>query len=225
MDSMLIKNPSVDSDVSRESLNELQYWITKRTQTPDVSDYLVSSIICELSLVEREWGSVANVGVGRRGRSGLGGGGSIAGVGGEVAGVGEREYWHLPTSRFHQKTVFTLPNWRPSTNSNNNDSSKKNEHRSKELRLNDAFLYFESMVLDKGQKPDAAQATQLLYDICKANKLRKAVRLMEMMVSFGIIPGAASYTFLVSNLCRRGNIGHAMQLVEKMDEYGYLTNT
>ncbi|GMN33878.1 hypothetical protein TIFTF001_044844 [Ficus carica] len=57
------------------------------------------------------------------------------------------------------------------------------------------------MVLEKGQKPDAAQATQLLYDLCKANKVRKAVRVMEMMVS---------YTFLVSNLCRRGNIGHAM---------------
>ncbi|GMN32213.1 hypothetical protein TIFTF001_044664 [Ficus carica] len=81
------------------------------------------------------------------------------------------------------------------------------------------------MVLDKGQKPDAAQATQLLNDLGKANKLRKAVRVMEMMVSSGIIPDAASYTFLVSNLCRRGNIGLAMQLVEKMDEYGYLTNT
>ncbi|GMN74459.1 hypothetical protein TIFTF001_055006 [Ficus carica] len=80
-------------------------------------------------------------------------------------------------------SVFTLPYWRPSTNSNNIDSSKKNEQRSKELRLNDAFLSFETMVLDKGQKPDAAQATQLLNDLGKANKLRKAVRVMEMMVS------------------------------------------
>ncbi|KAB2636820.1 pentatricopeptide repeat-containing protein [Pyrus ussuriensis x Pyrus communis] len=111
-------------------------------------------------------------------------------------------------------TVFALPNWRHA----------KNDRRSKELRLIDAFVHFESMV-GKGQKPDVAQATQLLYDLCKVNKMRKAVRVIEMMVLSGIIPDAASYTFLVNYLCKRGNIGYAMQLVEKMEEYGYPTNT
>ncbi|KAM1244512.1 hypothetical protein ACFX1X_036299 [Malus domestica] len=87
-------------------------------------------------------------------------------------------------------TVFALPNWRHA----------KNDRRSKELRLIDAFVHLESMV-GKGQKPDVAQATQLLYDLCKANKMRKAVRVVEMMVVSGIIPDAASYTFLVNYLC------------------------
>ena len=67
--------------------------------------------------------------------------------------------------------VFTLPNWR----------AGKSDSKSKELRLNDAFLYLEYMV-GRGHKPDVVQATQLLYDLCKANKLRKAVRVMEMMI-------------------------------------------
>ena len=51
-------------------------------------------------------------------------------------------------------TVFTLPNWR----------FGKTDLRSRELRLNDAFLHLEYMV-GKGQKPDVVQATQLLYDL------------------------------------------------------------
>ena len=111
-------------------------------------------------------------------------------------------------------TVFTLPNWR----------NPKNDRRSREVRMIDAFQQLESMIR-KGQKPDVGQATQLLYDLCKASKMRKAVRVIEMMVASGIIPDAASYTFLVNNLCKRGNIGYALQLVDKMEEYGYPTNT
>ena len=58
--------------------------------------------------------------------------------------------------------------------------------------------------MGKGQKPEVNQATQLLYDLCKFNKARKAVRVMEMMVGSGIIPDAASYTHLVNFLCKRG---------------------
>ncbi|KAL8461984.1 hypothetical protein ACS0TY_033172 [Phlomoides rotata] len=104
-------------------------------------------------------------------------------------------------------SVFTLPNWR----------SGRIDPRARELMINDAFLYLEHMV-GKGHKPDVASATQLLYDLCKTNKLRKATSVMEMMVKSGSIPDAASYTFLVNLLCRRGNVGHAMQLVETMEE-------
>jgi pentatricopeptide repeat protein len=110
-------------------------------------------------------------------------------------------------------TVVTLPNRR----------STKSNSRSREPRLNDAFLHLEYMV-GKGQKPDVAQATQLLYDLCKANKMRKSIRVMEMMVTYGIIPYAASYTYLVNYLCKRGNVGYTMQLVEKMEEHGFPTN-
>ncbi|KAL0363010.1 UNVERIFIED_CONTAM: Pentatricopeptide repeat-containing protein, chloroplastic [Sesamum calycinum] len=92
--------------------------------------------------------------------------------------------------------VFTLPNWK----------SGRNDPRTREVRLNDAFLYLEYMV-GKGHKPDVANATQLLYDLCKSNKLRKATRVMEMIVRSGSIPDAASYTSLVNHLCRRGMSG------------------
>ncbi|GLT55302.1 hypothetical protein SLA2020_284390 [Shorea laevis] len=119
-------------------------------------------------------------------------------------------------------TVVTLPNWR----------SGKSDSRSRELRLNDAFLHLEFMV-GKGQKPDVAQATQLLYDLCKANKMRKSIRVMEMMITSGIIPDAASYTFLVNYLCRRGNVGglcmhgdlnQSLQLLDRLMLKGLIPN-
>ncbi|KAK6934824.1 Pentatricopeptide repeat [Dillenia turbinata] len=113
-----------------------------------------------------------------------------------------------------EESNFTLPNWR----------SSKNDTKTRDVRINDAFLYMEYMV-GKGHKPDVAQATQLLFDLCKSNKLRKATRVMEMIVSSGTAPDGASYTFLVNSLCKRGNIGHAMQLVEKMEDRGYPAET
>ncbi|KAI8007186.1 Pentatricopeptide repeat-containing protein [Camellia lanceoleosa] len=113
-----------------------------------------------------------------------------------------------------KETVFTMPNW----------SSGRNDPRTRDLRLNDAFLYLEYMV-GEGHKPDVDHATQLLYDLCKLNKLRKATRVMEMMVNSGCSPDPSTYNFLVDHLCRRGNVGYAMQLVEKMEECGYPTNT
>ncbi|XP_047163375.1 pentatricopeptide repeat-containing protein At1g79080, chloroplastic-like, partial [Vigna umbellata] len=110
--------------------------------------------------------------------------------------------------------VFNLPNWR----------GGRNDPRDKELRVYDAFLHLEYLV-GKGQKPEVTQATQLLYDLCKFNKARKAVKVMDMMVDSGIIPDAASYTYLVNFLCRRGNVGYALQLVEKMEGHGLPTNT
>ncbi|XP_040966925.1 pentatricopeptide repeat-containing protein At1g79080, chloroplastic-like [Gossypium hirsutum] len=85
-------------------------------------------------------------------------------------------------------SVFTLPNWK----------TGKSDSKSRELRLSDAYFHMEYMV-GKGQKPDVVQATQLLYDLCKVNKMKKSIRVMEMMVDSGIIPDAASYTFLVNH--------------------------
>ncbi|KAL3643186.1 hypothetical protein CASFOL_014001 [Castilleja foliolosa] len=119
-----------------------------------------------------------------------------------------------PTPLAPKDSVFTLPNWR----------SGRNDHRTRELKLNDAFLYLEYMV-GKGHKPDVSNATQLMYDLCKCSKARKASRVMELMVNSGTKPDPASYTFLVNHLCRRGNVGHAMQIVGIMEEHGYPTNT
>nr|CAD1841478.1 unnamed protein product [Ananas comosus var. bracteatus] len=125
---------------------------------------------------------------------------------------------------------FSLPNWR----------NGKSESRSKELRLHDAFLYLEFMV-GKGHKPDPAQATQLLYDLCKLNKIRKAVRVMELMVrsgkvveAFSILQNLASkqnasmhdfYRNVISFLCKKGNTYAAFQLLHEITRHGFVPDS
>ncbi|KAK4794678.1 hypothetical protein SAY86_012672 [Trapa natans] len=127
---------------------------------------------------------------------------------------------NFPSTRALLRSVSAIPEWRTRRSSNPDTTA-----RTPEQRLNDAFRSLERSVETSGRRPDATQATQLLYDLCKANKMKKAIRVMEMMASSEVIPDAASYTYLVSQLCKRGNIGHAMQLVERMDELGIPTNT
>ncbi|KAK4805101.1 hypothetical protein SAY86_004918 [Trapa natans] len=126
----------------------------------------------------------------------------------------------FPSARALLASVSAITEWRTRRSSNADTTA-----RTPEQMLNDAFRNLERSVETSGRRPDATRATQLLYDLCKANKMKKAIRVMEMLASSGVIPDAASYTYLVSQLCKRGNIGHAMQLVERMDELGIPTNT
>ncbi|CAF2065652.1 hypothetical protein HID58_073733 [Brassica napus] len=103
-------------------------------------------------------------------------------------------------------------------------SWKPDDPRSDEPRLNNHFSHLQALVT-KGQKPNVTHSTQLLYDLCKANRLKKAIRVIELMVTSGVIPDASAYTYLVNQLCKRGNVGYAMQLVEKMEHHGFPPNT
>lgn len=152
---------------------------------------------------------------------------------------------HIPTSFLHFSSVskgvarvlastqitlspkdsaFTITgsSWKPDYGPGSGSFS--DDPRSDEPNLNDNFSHLEGLVT-KGQKPNVAHSTQLLYDLCKANRLKKAIRVIELMVSSGIIPDASAYTYLVNQLCKRGNVGYAMQLVEKMEDHGYPSNT
>ncbi|KAF8103466.1 hypothetical protein N665_0188s0402 [Sinapis alba] len=115
-------------------------------------------------------------------------------------------------------SAFTITgsSWKP--------DSFSDDPRSDEPRLNNHFSHLQGLVT-KGQKPNATHSTQLLYDLCKANRLKKAIRVIELMVSSGVIPDASAYTYLVNQLCKRGNVGYAMQLVEKMEDHGFPSNT
>ncbi|CAH9076337.1 unnamed protein product [Cuscuta europaea] len=110
--------------------------------------------------------------------------------------------------------VFDLPNW----------TVPSNDQRRTEIKLRDAVIYLENMV-KMGHKPNVDQATQLVYSLCRQNRLGKASMVMQTMVRSGCLPDASSYTFLVDFLCKKGNVGNALQLVEKMEEYGYPTGT
>lgn len=63
----------------------------------------------------------------------------------------------------------------------------KNDFRSRDLRLNDAFLNLEDMV-GRGQKPNIGDATQLLKDLLQSKKMRKGIRVLELMIISGIPP-------------------------------------
>ncbi|KAM7479267.1 LOW QUALITY PROTEIN: hypothetical protein LguiA_027480 [Lonicera macranthoides] len=110
-------------------------------------------------------------------------------------------------------SIFTLPNWR-STNI---------DPRTRSNRLNDAFFYFEHMA--RAPKPDVNHATQLMFDLYKRKQLPKASRVMEMMVSYGIITDAKTFNLLLNELGKRGDVGEAMQLFEQMEGFGYTTYT
>ncbi|KAK7334954.1 hypothetical protein VNO80_26723 [Phaseolus coccineus] len=131
-------------------------------------------------------------------------------------------------------TVFNLPKWR----------GVKNDSRAKELRVYDAFLHLEYLV-GKGQKPEVTQATQLLYDLCKFNKARKAVKVMDMMVYSGIMPDAASYTYfqmlyemtkygftpdsftqssMIRGMCREGMLDEDLKIFRILEENDHIPN-
>ncbi|RWW03630.1 hypothetical protein GW17_00033193, partial [Ensete ventricosum] len=115
---------------------------------------------------------------------------------------------YTPITILPKDATFSLPNWR----------NGKNESRTRELRLHEAFVHLEYMV-GRGHRRDATQASQLLYDLCRSNKIRKAIRIMELMVRSESTPDSSAYTSLINQLCKRGNVGYAMQLVNKMREY------
>lgn len=112
-----------------------------------------------------------------------------------------------------EETVFQLPNWR----------CGEIDSRTRDINLNDAFLYMEYMV-GKGYKPYFDQATQLLHDLCSCGRTQRAARVMEMMVRSGCPPDAYTYSMFVGHLCKRRIVGHAMQIVKQMEELGYPTN-
>ncbi|KAG2325937.1 hypothetical protein Bca52824_008665 [Brassica carinata] len=88
-------------------------------------------------------------------------------------------------------------------------SNRKPDSFPNDPTLNNHFSHLQGLVT-KGHKPNLTHSTQLLYDLCKANRLKKAIRVIELMVTSGVIPDASAYTYL---------------LVEKMEDHGFPSNT
>ncbi|KAJ8484479.1 hypothetical protein OPV22_016964 [Ensete ventricosum] len=107
-----------------------------------------------------------------------------------------------------------------------------------ELRLHEAFVHLEYMV-GRGHRRDATQASQLLYDLCRSNKIRKAIRIMELMgplhpwelaakfaafldrlVWKGLVPNAFTYSFLLEAAYKERGADEAVKLLDEIVEKG-----
>lgn len=99
----------------------------------------------------------------------------------------------------------------------------KTERKITNKRLLDACQLLEEMAY-KEQKPSPSLARTLIYILCSRGLLRKAVRVVKLMLCSSTLLDQATCTFMIEALSNKGAYECAIQLLDEMHQRGCTLN-
>ncbi|NP_001355118.1 Pentatricopeptide repeat-containing protein At3g48250, chloroplastic-like [Zea mays] len=73
---------------------------------------------------------------------------------------------------------------------------------------------------DQGHQPDNITYSQLVYGLCKADKLENARKVLDEMEAEGCVPDLKTWTLLIQGHCVAGDVDRAVQYFTEMIEKG-----
>ncbi|AQK98020.1 Pentatricopeptide repeat-containing protein [Zea mays] len=72
----------------------------------------------------------------------------------------------------------------------------------------------------QGHQPDNVTYSQLVYGLCKADKLEDARKVLDEMEAEGCVPDLKTWTLLIHGCCLAGDVDRAVQYLTEMIEKG-----
>ncbi|KAJ4787984.1 Pentatricopeptide repeat-containing protein [Rhynchospora pubera] len=99
----------------------------------------------------------------------------------------------------------------------------KNFKKVNKKQLTVAYQLFEEMA-DKGLRPAPSRAKNLIYSLCSHGFVRKAVRVVEIMLRSGTLLSESICTFIIENLTNIGAYEYVIQLLDEMEQRGCTIN-
>jgi pentatricopeptide repeat protein len=95
----------------------------------------------------------------------------------------------------------------------------KTEKKITKQKLLDACQLLEEMA-NQGQKPSPSLARTLIYVLCSRGFLRKAVRVVKLMLDSTTLLDRATCTFVIETLSNKGAYDYTIQLLDEMKQRG-----